>query len=116
MPIAQIIVAPHLAATISVEIDRTTAELKAALVQGLSTDPRLVQVTITAALNTPAGCETLCLVHHRASEARTAEIRERTARHLHDILHDQTRGTVRVRLIAVDPMQIASSDSPEVLL
>ena len=115
MPIAQITVAPRLAETLSVDIDRTTAELKAALVEGLSTDPRLVQVMITVALNTPAGCETLCLVHHRASEARTAEIREATARRLRDILQERTGGTVRVRLIAVEPSLIASSDSPEAL-
>ena len=115
MPITQIIVAPRLAGTIAAEADRIAADLKAALVEGLSTDPRLVQVTITAALCPPEGCETLCLVHHRASEARTAAIREATARHMHDILRDKTKGTVRVRLIATDPTHIAAFDSPEAL-
>lgn len=115
MPITQIIVAPRLAGTVAAEADRITADLKAALVEGLSTDPRLVQVTITAALCPPEGCQTLCLVHHRASESRTAAIREATARHLHDILHAATGATVRVRLIATDPAQIAACDSPEAL-
>ena len=115
MPIAQIIVAPHVARTIAEEADRLSADLKTALVQGLSTDPRLVQVTITAALCPPEGCATLCLVHHRASEARNAEVREATARRLHDILRDRTQGTVRVRLIATEPAHIAAHDSPEAL-
>lgn len=115
MPIAQIIVAPQLAETVAADAGRIAAALKAALVQGLTTDPRLVQVTITTALCPPEGCQTLCLVHHRASEARTTAIREATARHLHDILRDRTNGTVRVRLIATDPAQIAAYDSPEAL-
>ncbi|WP_425072984.1 hypothetical protein [Sagittula sp. S175] len=115
MPIAQIIVAPLVARTIAEEADRLSADMKTALVNGLSTDPRLVQVTITAALCPPEGCATLCLVQHRASEARTAQIREATARHLHDILHAATGNTVRVRLIATDPAHIAACDSPEAL-
>ena len=115
MPIAQIIVAPHLAQTIAEEGDRLSADLKTALVEGLSTDPRLVQVMITAALCPPEGCATLCLVYHRASKARSAEIREATARRLHDVLRDRTQGTVRVRLIATEPAHIAAHDSPEAL-
>lgn len=115
MPIAQIIVAPHVARTIAAAAEQLAADLKTALVRGLATDPRLVQVTITATLCPPEGCETLCLVHHRASEARTAEVREATARHLHDILRDTTEGTVRVRLIATDPALIAAQDSTEAL-
>ncbi|WP_435259948.1 hypothetical protein ACSBLW_09400 [Thioclava sp. FR2] len=115
MPIAQIIVAPNVVGNMAVDVDTTTTNLKAALVEGLSTDPRLVQVMITVALNTPAGCDTLCLVHHRGSEARTSEIRNATARRLHDILRDSTKSTVRVRLIAVEPSQIASCDSSEAL-
>jgi hypothetical protein len=115
MPIAQIIVAPNVAGTITADIDRTTDNLKAALVEGLSTDPRLVQVMVTVALSTPTGCDTLCLVHHRASESRSAEIRNATARRLHDILSESTKSTVRVRLIAVDPSLIASCDSTEAL-
>lgn len=115
MPIAQIIVAPLVARTIAEEADQLAADLKTALVQGLSTDTRLVQVTITAALCPPEGCATLCLVHHRASRARNAEIREATARRLHDVLRDRTQDTVRVRLIATDPAHIAAYDSPEAL-
>lgn len=115
MPIAQIIIAPRLAESIAAEAAATCADLKAALVDGLSTDPRLVQVTITAALYPPEGCETLCLVHHRASEARTEEIRTATARRLHDILRDWTQGTVRVRLIATEPSHIAAFESPEAM-
>ncbi|MCV2863119.1 hypothetical protein [Defluviimonas sp. WL0075] len=115
MPVAQIIVAPHLARTISAYADRISADLKAALVEGLSTDPRLVQVTITAALCPPEGCETLCLVHHRAADSRTQDIRKATARQLHDILREATNATVRVRLIATEPSHIAACDSPEAL-
>lgn len=115
MPIAQIIIAPRLAGTISADAERISADLKAALVEGLSTDPRLVQVTITAALCPPEGCETLCLVHHRAADSRTEDIRKATARQLHDILHAATNATVRVRLIATDPSHIAAWDTPEAL-
>ena len=115
MPIAQIIVAPRLAESIAADADKISADVKAALVDGLSTDPRLVQVTITAALCSPVGCETLCLVHHRAAESRTGDIRKATARHLHDILRNATDATVRVRLIATDPSHIAAWDTPEVL-
>ena len=115
MPIAQIIVAPNVAGNMAVDVDTTTTNLKAALVEGLSTDPHLVQVMITVALNTPVGCDTLCVVHHRASDSRTAEIRNATAHRLHDILRESTQSTVRVRLIAVKPSQIASCDSAEAL-
>lgn len=115
MPIAQIIVAPRLAGTVAAEADKITADLKAALVECLSTDPHLVQVTVTAALCPPEGCETLCLVHHRASEPRTEDIRTETARQLHDILRDATNATVRVRLISTDPSHIAACDTPEAL-
>lgn len=115
MPIAQIIVAPRMVAALATDADKIMNSLKLALVEGLSTDERLVQITITAALCAPVGCEILCLVHHRAAEGRTEAVRAATAQNLHNLLHESLNGTVRVRLIAVDQSQIAAFDSQETL-
>ena len=115
MPIAKITLAPDLVEPLGPRMGEITDGIAAILSEGLSAKPQLVQVVLTAALCAPKGCAVLCEVQHRGSAARTAEIRESTAQRLHDLLHDATAATVRVRLIALDPADIAAIDSPEAL-
>lgn len=113
MPIAHIIVAPDLAGAVRDKGPELTSAVRDILVRDLGAKPRQVQVMITAALTAPAGCEVLCEVQHRAAPARDATTRAHAAQNLHDLLHDATGHSTRVRLIALDPDHIAAADTPE---
>ncbi|KMK68270.1 hypothetical protein [Puniceibacterium sp. IMCC21224] len=115
MPIAHITVAPELVAQVTAQAGDITETVTAILKQALDARVELIQVVLSAALATPQGCDVLCEVQHRASIARNGYIRQAAAQQLHDALQQATGGTVRVRLIALAPEDIAAVDSPEVL-
>ena len=113
MPIAQITVSENLAAVVRDKADEITGSIVRILTEDFPANRDLVQVTFTAAIAPVFGKEVLCQVFHRASDARTAEIRAAVADKLRDTLHHFTGQSVRVRLMALDSAVIAASDTPE---
>ncbi len=111
MPIAQIFVAPSVAQSIAKQEEALTRAVTAALLEGLSPKPETIQVMLVPALAPSQGCDVLCVVQHRASDSRTAEIRQKAANHLHDVLAKMTGHSVRVRLIALASDTIAAKDT-----
>lgn len=112
MPIVQIIAAPDAAARIQSAGAAVSDQITEELLRHLKPAPETIQVVVQAALVPPVGCATLCLVQHRASESRSAEVRAACAHALHDVLQSATGASVRVRLIALDPQTIAAFDTP----
>lgn len=112
MPIVQIIVAPDAAPQIQKVGATVVQQIRNTLLRHLKPAPETIQIVVQSALLPPAGCATLCLVQHRASESRNAEVRLACAKDLHDELHAATGQSVRVRLIALDPHDIAAFDTP----
>lgn len=113
MPIAQIIVYGDAARCAEQNGAAITEAVTEILTTGLLAKRSLVQVVLTAALAPPQGCEVLCQIFHRASEARTADLRAQVAEMLRDSLEEHFSASVRVRLMAIDPVAIAAADSEE---
>lgn len=113
MPIAQIIVAPKAVEAVvacgQALVDQVTRDLLA----HLQPAPHTIQVMVVPSLLEPQGCDLLCLVHHRGSASRSAAVRAAAAAALHDTLRGATGCSVRVRLIALDPENIAAKDTEE---
>lgn len=113
MPIAQIIVFGEPARRAEQNGAAITEAVTQILTSGLLARRSLVQVVLTAALAPPQGCEVLCQIFHRASEARSSELRNEVAKSLRDSLEEHFGASVRVRLMAFDPATIAAADSVE---
>lgn len=111
MPIVQIIAAPDTAPLIVKAQSALLPQVTEALLTHLQPAPETIQICVQAALVPPVGCDTLCLVHHRGSEKRSAEMRATCAKALHDLLYAVTARDVRVRLIALEPQDIAACDT-----
>lgn len=112
MPIAQIIVAPVALETVRNCGAGLVEQVTQDLLTHLKPAPETIQVNVVAGLLAPQGCDVLCLVHHRGSAARSAPVRAAAAQALHDTLHAATGCSVRVRLVALDPDDIAAFDTP----
>lgn len=113
MPIAHVILAGDLADRARREGPALTEAVTGILTAGLFAERRLVQVVVTEALVPPQGCAVLAQVFHRASERRDAATRARVAAALRDELEGRLRASARVRLIALDPDDIAAADTEE---
>lgn len=113
MPIVQITVSPKVAASIQTAGSGLLEQIRADLLHHLKPAPETIQVMVHAGLLPAIGCETLCVVHHRASEKRSAQVRAACAQALHDTLQAATGCSVRVRLVALEPQDIAAYDTPE---
>ena len=111
MPIAQIIVAPDAVEHFTNHGQALVRQLGDHLLQHLRAAPKTLQITVVPSLLPPVGCDILCLVHHRGSQWRSAEVRATCAEAINQTLRAATGRSVRVRLIAVDPDNIAAKDS-----
>lgn len=113
MPIAQITVSEKVLPALRGKSKELTDKIVQILSQDLFARPDLIQVVFTAAIAPVFGKEVLCQVFHRATEARTAEVRKAVADKLHDTLQHFTGHSVRVRLMSLESATIAASDTPE---
>ncbi|WP_174802905.1 hypothetical protein [Martelella limonii] len=111
MPIAQIIVSEPLVPVVRQRADALTAEVVRILTADLFASPDLVQVVLTSAIAPAFGKDVLCQVFHRATDARTSQVRADAAKALRLALERLTGGSVRVRLMALEPAIIAASDT-----
>ena len=112
MPIAQIFISPTALPSFERASARVTREVTQALLTHLAPAPETIQVMLAAMLAPPQGCDVLCIVQHRAYEARSKPVRDAAAVALHDLLQAVSGCSVRVRLIALAGDDIAAKDTP----
>lgn len=112
MPIAQIFLSPDAADRLSSCAETLTGDVTKILLAHLKPAPHTIQVMLARTLARPQGCEVLCIVQHRASPERNEAVRNAAATALHDILHEHSGLSIRVRLIALPGDVIAAKDTP----
>lgn len=110
MPIAHLYVAPSRVKQVAEAAETLGALIETALFLHLKPAPETVQIAFVESFAMPRGCELVLVVQHRASASRTPAVRDAAAQDLRDRLHLATGASIRVRLIALEPSDIAASD------
>ncbi|MCQ2006321.1 hypothetical protein [Rhizobium sp. NRK18] len=114
MPVVQVIIAPDIVREAAAKAAEVGSIIEQQLVRLLGASPLKVQISMVAAIAVPKGYPISVVVNHRASDERTKADRDDLAHQIASRLHDLLDVPIRVRVIAIDPMQIAASDIGEV--
>tara|TARA_R110002051_G_scaffold237695_2_gene298526 strand:- start:536 stop:889 length:354 start_codon:yes stop_codon:yes gene_type:complete len=110
MPILTVTVSPELVEKVSLDATNTAENLLAILHKHLAPRPGTEQIMFVPAFGAVTGCALLVRMDHRASESRPAPVRKACADAICRYLAEKFDTSVRVRLIALNPDDIAASD------
>lgn len=110
MPILTVTVAPDLVEKVRPSSEVLSNDLLALVRKHLAPAKGTEQIMFVPAFGTVTGCSILVHLVHRASDSRTAEIRNRCAQEISSHLNRTYDCSVRVRLIATNSDDIAAAD------
>ncbi len=110
MPILTVTVSPELVEKVSLDATDTAENLLAIIHQHLAPRAGTEQIMFVPAFGAVTGCALLARMDHRASDSRPAAVRKACADAICHYLAEKFQTSVRVRLIALNPDDIAASD------
>jgi|TARA_Y100000588_G_C13804206_1_gene732202 hypothetical protein len=110
MPILTVTVAPDLITEVQSSCDELSADLLLLIRKHLAPAKGTEQIMFVPAFGAVTGCSILAHLVHRASDSRTTDVRNNCAREIADHLSKTYDCSVRVRLIATNPDDIAAAD------